>query len=337
MPTPRGHGSKLTIELLPSTVAPANTNVNVPVISSQISTVGRTSNFYVQLIPSKSVTKFEQLPMSYVLMTNGRIILTGEFYIQPTKECQTKTTRTIQPEGQTPPTCVFNGTLPIPITYEMIPYSTLLVYTFQPSFGLNVVESYRFSVAGLFPNSLTLNATIVPFKPTEILVNNFSFMKELNMTPVHIPSKCQEKTRVELSFTGVPDSIVGLNVFEFDGVLQGLSNEITKERLIQYLTTYEHVPLGNMPTMPFGSQSTMNRRALVTPPPPNVHESESDEEHNEHSTEHHERTVSEQDEENQIRRERMVFNTIISSIYSNSILISGLSSSLSCRKNDLRS
>jgi len=254
MPTPRGHGSKLTIELLPSKVAPTNTNVNVPVISSQISTVGRTSNFYIQLIPSKSVEKFETLPMSYVLMTNGRITLTGEFHIEPTKECQTKTVRTIRPEEQTPPTCVFNGTLPIEITRDMIPYSTLLVYTFQPSFGFNVAESYRFSVAGLFQNSLTLNATIVPFTSTETIVDNWNFMKEWNITPIHISNKVQSKTCVELSFTGVPQSTVGLNVFEYDGVLQGLSNEITKERLLKYLTTYEQVPFVSMPTTPLVSE-----------------------------------------------------------------------------------
>jgi len=84
-----------------STPPPTNTNVNVPVVSSQISTVGRTSNFYIQLIPPKPVEKFEPLPMSYVLMTNGRITLTGEFKIEPTKECQTRTVRTIRPEEQT--------------------------------------------------------------------------------------------------------------------------------------------------------------------------------------------------------------------------------------------
>ncbi|CAF4413057.1 unnamed protein product, partial [Rotaria sp. Silwood2] len=38
--------------------------------------------------------------MSYVLMTNGRITLTEEFYIEPTKECQTKPLRTIKSEEQ---------------------------------------------------------------------------------------------------------------------------------------------------------------------------------------------------------------------------------------------
>jgi len=269
MPTPRRHDSKLTIELLPSTFAPIHTNVNVPVISSQISTVGHTSNFYIQLIPSKSIDKFERLPMSYVLMTNGRITLTGEFYIQPTHECQTRTIRTIRPEEQTPPICMFNGTLPIEITHDMIPYSTLLVYSFQPTFGINVAESYRFSVAGLLKNSLILNATIVPFTSTETILKN----------SIHMPNKVQDKTRIELSFTGVPDSTVGLNVFEYDGVLHGLSNDITKERLLKYLTTYEQVPFVNMPT---SSPSVMNEN-------------------------HNRRTISEEDEEEQINRERMVF------------------------------
>jgi hypothetical protein len=285
MPTPHRHDSKLTIELLPSTVAPAHTNVNVPVISSQISTVGRTSNFYIQLLPSKSVDKFERLPMSYVLMTNGRITLTGEFYIEPTKECQTKTVRTIHPEEQTPPSCMFNGTLPIEITRDMIPYSTLLVYSFQPIFGINVAESYRFSVAGLFQNSLILNATLVPFTSNEIIVENPNLMK-----PIHISNKVQDKTRVELSFTGVPDSTVGLNVFEYDGVLQGLSNEITKERLLKYLTIYEQVPFATMPTISQSFMDINHKRELITG-----------------EKEFNRRTISEQDEDEQINRERMVF------------------------------
>jgi hypothetical protein len=266
MPKPRHRGTsnaKLSIELSPSTVAPVHTDVNVPVISSQISTVGRMSNFYVQLIPSKPVEKFEPLPMSYVLMTNGRIIRTGEFNIEPTKECRTKTARTIQPEVQTPPACVFNGTLPILITRDMIPYSTLLVYTFQPSFGFNVAESYRFSVAGLFQSTFTLNATIVPFKTTETMTDASYYAEETMMKPMPISNKVQDRTRVELSFTGVPDSTVGLNVFEYDGLLQGLSDEITKERLLKYLTTYEQVPLVSMPTMPSTEQSSvMKSRTL---------------------------------------------------------------------------
>jgi len=305
MPTPRRHDWKLTMELLPSTVAPAHTNVNVPVVSSQISTVGRTSNFYIQLLPSKSIDKFEQLPMSYVLMTNGRITLTGEFYIQPTKECQTKTVRTIRPEEQTPPTCMFNGTLPIEITRDMMPYSTLLVYSFQPTFGINVAESYRFSVAGLFQNPLMLNATMIPFTSSEMMMEPM-YMKEMNMKPIHISPKVQDKTRIELSFTGVPDSTVGLNVFEYDGVLQGLSNEITKERLLKYLTTYEQVPFMNMPTMSEPMMMDKHRKRHTTEDRDTMEETTpfmkgSEEDDMKKS----ERTMSEQDEEELINRERM--------------------------------
>ncbi len=301
MPTPRRHGAKLSIELLPSTVAPANTNVNVPVVSSQISTVGRTSNFYIQLIPSKSVDKFERLPMSYVLMTNGRIILTGEFYIQPTKECQTKTVRTIQPEEQMPPVCVFNGTLPIGITRDMMPYSTLLVYTFQPLFGFYVAESYRFSVAGLFQSSLMLNATIVPFTSTETMIEYPTLMKEMNMMkPIKIPNKVQGKTRVELSFTGPSDSTVGLNVFEYDGVLYGLSNEITKERLLKYLTTYEQVPIIHMPT---DLPSVMDRKRRAERI---IKELDKDKRELKENLDETRRSISEDDEEELINRERMV-------------------------------
>ncbi|CAF5023460.1 unnamed protein product [Rotaria sp. Silwood1] len=115
---------------------------------------------------------------------------TGKFYAESIKECPTT------------PLCI----LPILITLDMMPYSTLLVYTFQPTFDFYVVESYRFSVADLFQSSLKLNATIVPFMPTEKIIENDSFMKEMNVKSIYISNKIQEKTRVELSFTGVPGS-----------------------------------------------------------------------------------------------------------------------------------
>jgi len=273
MPTPRrgASGAKLSIELLPSKTIPEQTDVKTPV-STQISTVGRTSNFYVQLIPTKPVEKMEPCPMSYVLLTNGRITLTGEFTVQPTKECQSKTQRSIRPEEQEPPACVYNGTLPIQITRTMIPYSTLLVYTFQPSFGFNVAESYRFSVAGLLQNPLTLNATIVPYtstitnardEETDSKEDLSSSSEDVDLKSVSISSRAQDKTRVQLSFTGTPGSTVGLNVIEYDGVIQGLPNEITKERLLQYLTTYEQVPIVGMPTMKTsGEQTDLHTRGM---------------------------------------------------------------------------
>jgi len=286
MPTPRraANGAKLSIELLPSTVNWPQTDVETPV-STQISTVGRTSNFYIQLIPSKSVEKFEPLPMSYVLLTNGRITLTGEFTIQPTKECQSKTQRNIQPEVQGPPVCVFNGTLPIPVTRAMIPYSTLLVYTFQPSFGFNVAESYRFSVAGILQNPLVLNATVVPYTSTNTVPEGessesreTSSSEDVDMKSVLISTRAQDKTRVQLSFTGTPGSTVGLNVIEYDGVIQGLSNEITKERLLQYLTTYEQVPIVGMPSreMPMSKRGADNPRLVDHHDPREVESDEHD-------------------------------------------------------------
>ncbi|CAF0783616.1 unnamed protein product [Adineta steineri] len=260
MPQPSAdvNGGKLTIELLPSTTSSVSSDVNTPVISSQISTIDRTSNFYIQLVPPKSIQKFERLPMSYVVLTNGRITFTGEFMMMPTKECGTQK-RSMKPEESRAPVCVWNGTLPIQITREMTPYSTLLVYTFQPLLGINVAESYRFSVAGLFKAPLTLNATVVPYSTVESMANDemsgfyndFSSSEDADLKSVSVSNGAQDRRRVELSFTGAPESIVGLNVVEYDAVVQGLSGEMTKERVLHYLTQYEQVPIMGMPT--FGS------------------------------------------------------------------------------------
>jgi hypothetical protein len=99
--------------------------------------------------------------------------------------------------------------------------------------------------------------------PTETIIENDDFMKEINVKPIHISNKAQEKTRVELSFTGVPGSTVGVNVFEYHAVLQGLSNEIIKERLLKYLTTYEQVPIllrSNDTARIFGHSNTVHFR-----------------------------------------------------------------------------
>jgi hypothetical protein len=179
----------------------------------------------------------------------------------------------------------------------MVPYSTLLVYTFQPPFGFCVAEPYRFSVDGLFKSSLKLNATIVPFTPRETVIENSRFMEEWNMKSVRLSEKVQDKTRIQLSFTGEPNSIVGLNVVEYDAVLSGLSNDMTKERLLNYLTSYVHVPFYAMPSVP--------RR--------DTHEHEShpnkmtEERPKHHIPEMGRRTISEKDEEELIRREQQVF------------------------------
>ena len=244
MPLPRRHrddqhqSAKLSIELLPSTIAPLHTDVKVPVVSSQISVVGRTSHFYIQVIPGKAIDQFESLPMSFVLLSNGRVTLTGQFEVHPTKECQMKSTRSIRPEESPHPlVCLFNGTLPIRMTREMLPYSTLIVYSFQSRFGYNLAQSYRFAVAGLFQSSLTINASIVPHSPTDLNIEtNEDF----------ISPRSQDRHRVELSLTGSPNSLVGVNVFEYDAVLHGLTNELTKERLIKHLLMFEDVPLDGM-------------------------------------------------------------------------------------------
>jgi hypothetical protein len=283
MPRPRRHdtsGAKLTIKLLPSKVAPVNTDINVPVDSSQFATVGRISEFHIQLILAEPVGKIERLLMSYVLMTNGRITLTGEFSIEPTKECQSKTIYEIHSEEQRPPTYLLKGTLSIQITRDMIPYSTLIVYTFQPTFGINVIESYRFSVTGLFQSSLTLNATVIESEPTETIIENIRCKEELNIEPVRLSEKVQDRTCLQLSFTGEPGSIVGLNVVEYGSVLSGLSNDMTKERVLQYFTSNEH-------------KAHPNKMTAERLKP--------------HIPEMGRRTISEKDEEELIRREQQVF------------------------------
>ncbi|CAF2707410.1 unnamed protein product [Rotaria sp. Silwood2] len=42
---------------------------------------------------------------------------------------------------------------------------------------------------------------------------------------------------------------IGLNVIDYDSITQDLPNEITKERLHQYLTNYEQVSIIGMPTI----------------------------------------------------------------------------------------
>ena len=253
--------TKLFIDLLPVSTSPVQTDGNTSVVvSSRILTIGRTSKFYIQLIPSKPIERYEPLPMSYVLLTNGRITLTGQFTVQPIKECQSKSKRSIKLEEEKEEklrTCILNGTLSIQITRAMTPYSTLLVYTFQPSFDINVIQSYRFSVANLFRDTLKLNATIVPFTLSSTMndeeavdsvedLDSSSGQDDLQSIP--ISNRAQSKTYIELSFTGAPYSIVALNVIQYKSILQGLSNEITKERLLHYLTTYEQIPIVGMST-----------------------------------------------------------------------------------------
>jgi hypothetical protein len=136
------------------------------------------------------------------------------------------------------------------------------------------------------------------------MIENSYWMNEMNVKPIRISNKVQDKTRVELSFTGVPDSTVGLNVFEYDGVVQGLSNDITKERLLKYLTLYEQVPFFTMPTMSSVPQSVMDRREIKSEK--DLKKRSKDILLDEKLTVDR-RTISEQDEVELMNRERMVF------------------------------
>ena len=180
--------------------------------------------------------------------TSGCSLVSGEFFIEPTRECQSNTAHAIHPEERKPPTCLLKGTLSIKITRAMVPYSTLLVYTFQPTFGFYVATPCRFSVDGLFKSSLTLNATIVQVEPSETVIEHPRCNEELNIKPVLLSPNVQDRTRVKLTFTGEPGSIVGLNVVEYDAVLSGLSNNMTKERSLKHLTSYEHESSVTMPS-----------------------------------------------------------------------------------------
>ena len=140
-----------------------------------------------------------------------------------------------------------NGILLIQITRAMTPYLTLLVYTFQPAFDINIVQSYQFSVAGLFRDALKLNATIVPFASTstmkdEVAIDSVEVLNSprlVDLQSIPISNCAQSKIYIELSLIRAPISIIGLNIIQHKSILKGLSNEITKERLLQYLMTYE--------------------------------------------------------------------------------------------------
>ncbi|MHC5731763.1 MAG: hypothetical protein ACYTXY_48335, partial [Nostoc sp.] len=95
-----------------------------------------------------------------------------------------------------------------------------------------------------------MNATVVPYTSTDSIDLNTDRTEsaEEGFKLPSVSDKAQGKTRVELSFTGTPESIVGLNVVEYDAVLNGIPNDITKERLLHYLTRYEQVPITAMPT-----------------------------------------------------------------------------------------
>jgi len=141
------------------------------------------------------------------------------------------------------------------MTREMVPYSTLLCYAFNATWGFNVAESYRFSVFGLFQNNLTMNVT-------ETKVETDTDFDPSIPRDVKISPKAKNLNRMDLTCTGLPESIVGVNVISYDAINEALPNDITKERLLRYLTGYEFVPL---PAMPMSPMKSDNDEHVVAP------------------------------------------------------------------------
>ncbi|CAF0996321.1 unnamed protein product [Didymodactylos carnosus] len=233
LPKRRENSAKLSVEMVADKTGlhRRSSSSSEQPISTMLATVGRPAYFYVQLLPMKSFERYEPFPMTYIVMTNGKITSSGTFTVEPTRVCTTMAPRSIQPEQEDPskpPQCVFNSTLEILMTREMLPYSTLLVYGFNPSIGISVAETYRFSVDGLFKNNLTMN------------------MSRESGTEQQTPSRDESGRMVskwDLLLTGLPESTVGVNVISYDAITQALPNDITKERLLRYLISYERLPL----------------------------------------------------------------------------------------------
>ncbi|CAF0859596.1 unnamed protein product [Didymodactylos carnosus] len=273
VPKRRESGGQLMIEMMPAKWGQMESKQQQQpeVISTMIASIDKPSRFYIQLLPSKSIQQHpESLNMNYALLTNGRITLSGVFRIQPTKECQTMQPRAIKPEqtSSTAPQCVYNGTLELVMTRQMVPYSTLLVYTFNPNFGINVAESHRFAVQGLLNNNLTMNVTTHETMDKEGN-DKKQHIDEEDILPIHVgsdnikvSSKAKAYKRMDLVLNGLPDSTVGVNVFEFDAVSQGLRSDITIERLLKYSTAYEYVPIKGMPTSTSSNEKVVQSRGF---------------------------------------------------------------------------
>jgi len=194
--------------------------------------------------------RYETFPLTYVVLTNGKITSTGTFNIEPTKYCTTMAPRSIQPEQEDsskPLRCVFNSTLEIMMTRQMLPYSTLLVYGFNPVVGISVAESYRFSVDGLFRNNLTMST-----RERETDTDQSSTPKE---------DIRRRGPKLDLVFNGLSESTVGVNVISYDAIVQGLPNDITKERLLRYMISYESTPL--IQGMPISGQDMSSSPSVM--------------------------------------------------------------------------
>ncbi|CAF4442692.1 unnamed protein product [Rotaria sp. Silwood2] len=115
------------------------------------------------------------------------------------------------------------------ILRDMMLYSSLFVYTFQPSFDFNIAEFYRFSLAGLFENTLELEATFVSFTSNTTMIAEednsstagFDSLERVVLESIPLSNHGQGTSRIKLSF----------------------------KRLHQYLTNYEQVSIIGMPTI----------------------------------------------------------------------------------------
>ncbi|CAF1158418.1 unnamed protein product, partial [Didymodactylos carnosus] len=241
VPKRRETGGELTIEMM--TASRMGSKQQQPeVISTMILSIDKPIRFYIQLLPSKLIQQHpESLNMNYVLLTNGCIALSGIFRIQLTKECQTMQPCATKSEQNpfTPPQYVYNGTLELIMTRQMVPYSTLLVYTLNPNSGINVAESYPAHETMDYEGNDKKHHTI---DEEDIL------LVHVGSGNIKVSSKAKGYNRMDLVLNGLPDSTVVVNVFEFDAINRGLRSDITIERLLKYYTTYEYVPIKGMPT-----------------------------------------------------------------------------------------
>ncbi|CAF1270347.1 unnamed protein product [Didymodactylos carnosus] len=109
-----------------------------------------------------------------------------------------------------------------------------IIGLFNPNFDINIAESYRFAVNGLFKNNLIENVTTQQTMDYE--GNDKKHIIDEDVLRVHIGSdnikvspKAKDYNRIYLVLDSFSDSIVGVNVFEFYAINQGLPADITIE------------------------------------------------------------------------------------------------------------
>ncbi|CAF1617409.1 unnamed protein product, partial [Didymodactylos carnosus] len=102
MPLPAGRetGAKLSLEIVADkTGLNHRSSSTIEPVTTMAPLAGKPAYFYVQLLPMKSMKRYETFPLTYVVFTNGKIISAGTFNIEPTKYC-TMAPRSIQPEQE---------------------------------------------------------------------------------------------------------------------------------------------------------------------------------------------------------------------------------------------